>query len=119
MPLAFCFDECVQVVIARQLKRHGIGAVTAHDLEELGDEDPNHLQRATDQNRVLVTYDDDFVKLARQINEHASIVFVPNIYRRIGIVVRELRKLQVMYSQPDLRNLLFYLSDTSISELLS
>ena len=111
--IAFYFDACVQVSIAQQLKRHGIDAVTARDLDELRDADSSHLRRATDQNRVLVKYDDDFVKMAQQGTEHAGIVFVPTRYRRIGIVVKELRKFQVMYSRHDTRNLLWYLRDTS------
>lgn len=113
--IAFYFDESVQVAIAKQLKRHGIDAVTARDLKQLGDDDPSHLQRATNHNRVLVTYDDDFVKMAQRGAEHAGIVSVPNRYRRIGIVVKELRKFHVIYRQQDMRNLLWYLSDTSIS----
>ena len=113
--LTFYFDESVQVAIAKQLRRHGIDAETARDLEKLGDDDPNHLQRATVQNRVLVTYDDDYIKLARQGAEHAGIVFVPNRYRRIGIFVKELRKFHVIYRKPEIRNLVWYLSDTSFS----
>lgn len=113
--LAFYFDESVQVAIAKQLKRHGIDAVTARDLAKLGDFDPNHLQRATSQNRVLVTYDDDYIKLARPGAEHAGIVFVPNRYRKIGIVVKELRKFHVIHRMPEIRNLVWFLSDTSFN----
>ncbi|MCY3779649.1 MAG: DUF5615 family PIN-like protein [Chloroflexi bacterium] len=112
-PIAFYFDACVQVVIAKQLKHDGIEAVTARDLKKLRDDDPSHLQRAIEQNRVLVTYDDDFVKMAQQGVEHTGIVFVPTRYRNIGIVVKELRIFQARYTQNDVTNLVWYLTDTS------
>lgn len=108
--LAFYFDESVQVAIADQLIRNGIDCVTARDLEKLGDADPNHLKRATDQKRVLVTYDDDFVEMAHKGAQHAGIVFVPNRYRRIGIVVKELRKFQVQYEQQQVKNQVWFLT---------
>ena len=91
----------------------GIEAVTARDLKKLRDDDPSHLQRATEQNRVLVTYDDDFVKMAQQGVEHPGIVFVPTRNRDIGIVVRALRNFQARYSRTDVANLVWYLTDTS------
>ena len=112
-PIAFYFDACVQVVIAEQLLHDGVDAVTARDLKKLRDEDDSHLQRATEQNRVLVTYDDDFVKMAHQGVEHSGIVFVPTRYRKIGIVVKELRHFQARYSRNDVANLVWYLTNTS------
>ena len=91
----------------------GIEAVTARDLKKLRDDDSSHLQRATEQNRVLVTYDDDFVKMAQPSVEHSGIVFVPTRYRNIGIVVKELRNFQARYGRNDVANLVWYLTDTS------
>lgn len=111
--IAFYFDACVQVVIAEQLNHEGIEAITARDLKKLSDDDPSHLQRATEQQRVLVTHDDDFVKMAQRGVEHAGVVFVPTRYRKIGVVVKELRKFQAQYSRDDVSNLVWYLTDTS------
>jgi predicted nuclease of predicted toxin-antitoxin system len=47
------------VVIADQLKRRGIDAITVRDLGLLGDEDINHLERATELGYVLCTHNDD------------------------------------------------------------
>ena len=70
----FYLDENVQVAIARQLRRRGIDVVTVRDLEELGDENINHLERATSLGRVLCTHDADYVELAASGVEHAGIV---------------------------------------------
>ena len=93
----------------------GIEAVTARDLKKLDDNDPSHLQRATEQEKVLVTYDRDFVDMAQQGVAHTGIVFVPTRYRKIGIVVKELKKFQARYSRADVANLVWYLTDTSSS----
>ena len=114
-PIAFYFDACVQVVIAKQLTQDGVDAVTARDLNKLRDDDDSHLQRATEQNRVLVTYDDDFVKMAHQGVVHSGIVFVPQRYRRIGIVVKGLSMFHDQYNQQEVRNLVWYLSSVSSS----
>ena len=113
LPIAFYLDACVQVVIAKQLRRDGIEAVTARDLKKLDDNDPSHLQRATEQGRVLVTYDRDFVEMAQQGVEHTGIVFVPTRYRNIGVVVKELRKFKVRYNRNDVANLVWFLTDTA------
>ena len=100
-------------MIAKQLKREGIDAVTARDLKKLRDDDPSHLQRAIEQEKVLVTYDDDFVEMAQQGVEHTGIVFVPTRYRNIGVVVKELRKFHARCSRNHVTNLVWYLTDTS------
>lgn len=43
MKVRFYLDENVQIVIAEQLKRRGIDAITVRDLGLLGDDDLNHL----------------------------------------------------------------------------
>ncbi len=49
----FYLDENVQVVIAQQLRKRGIDAVTVRDLGTLGDEDITHLTRATEMGYLL------------------------------------------------------------------
>jgi predicted nuclease of predicted toxin-antitoxin system len=63
----FYLDENLQVAIAEQLRRRGIDAVTARDLDTLSDSDINHLKRATQMGYVLCTYDTDYVQLATQV----------------------------------------------------
>lgn len=71
----FFLDENMPVVIAGQLKRRGIQAVTVRDLGLLGDEDVNHLKHAIDEGYVLCTHDADYLDLALSGIEHAGIVF--------------------------------------------
>jgi predicted nuclease of predicted toxin-antitoxin system len=68
-------DENLSPKIAEQLRQRGIDAVCVRDFELLGDEDINHLDRAIRENRVLVTADVDFLRMAAEGIEHAGIVF--------------------------------------------
>ena len=54
------------VELAVQLRRRGIDAITVRDLDKLGDDDLIHLRRAAEQERVLCTYDKDYIRLAKQ-----------------------------------------------------
>jgi predicted nuclease of predicted toxin-antitoxin system len=68
-------DENLSPKISEQLKLRGVDAVCVRDLGALGDSDENHLERATRLNRVLVTSDVDFLRLAIASTHHAGIVF--------------------------------------------
>lgn len=73
--LRFYFDENMPVAIAEQLRLRNIEAITVRDLGTLGDEDINHLQRATEMGYVLCTFDADYIQIASSGVEHAGIVF--------------------------------------------
>lgn len=72
--IQFYLDEQMPVVIAEQLKRKGIDAVTVKDLQVRGDSDENHLRRASHMGRCVCTMDDDFIELASKGIEHKGIV---------------------------------------------
>lgn len=65
--IRFYLDENMNPAIAEQLAKSDIDVVTVRDIEQLGDRDINHLQRATEMGRVLCTHDTDFLKLRRSI----------------------------------------------------
>lgn len=64
--LRLYFDESVELAVSEQLAAGGLDVVSAHSLEVLGDEDRNHLERATAMGRVLCTYGADFLRLASE-----------------------------------------------------
>lgn len=59
--IRFYFDESVELAVSEQLRASGFDTVSAHSLDQLGDDDDSHLQRATDMGRALCTYDADFL----------------------------------------------------------
>ena len=107
--LRFYFDENMPVVIALQLKRRGIEAVTVRDLGLLGDEDINHLKNATELGYVLCTYDADYVRLATEGIEHAGIVFGQQDKHSIGDWAENLSLMHAVYSAEEMQNRLEYL----------
>jgi predicted nuclease of predicted toxin-antitoxin system len=60
--IRFYLDENIDKAVTEQLIRWGIDAVSVHTLELEGDSDKNHLQRATEMERVLCTHDQDFTR---------------------------------------------------------
>ena len=102
-------DENMDVEVATQLARRGIDAATVRDSGRLGGDDLALLQYATEEGRVLCTFDTDFVQLAKIDIEHAGIVFVGRKKRGIGVLVRELAQLIENRSADKMRNRLVYL----------
>lgn len=102
-------DENLTHKIAVQLRQKGIDVVTVYDLGLAGDTDINHLVRATEMGRVLVTADTDFLRLAAEGMEHTGIVFGVQEDHSIGDWVNALEMLCFVYSADDMKNHVEYL----------
>jgi predicted nuclease of predicted toxin-antitoxin system len=107
--ITFYLDENVPTVIAEQLKRKGIDAVTVRDIGRLGDSDKNHLQRAIEMERVLCTHDQDFLRLASEGVQHKGIVFGIQDLHTIGDWVRGLELIHAVLEAKDMENNVEYL----------
>lgn len=97
------------IVIAEQLALKGIDVVTVRDIGHLGDSDINHLQRATEMERVLCTHDADFLRLASEGVEHAGLVFGIQDSDTIGDWVRGLELIHAILAPEDMKNHVEYL----------
>ena len=95
--------------IAEQLIRNDIDVITVRDLDELGDEDINHLQRATELGLVLCTHDADFLRLNAEGVEHAGIAYVSQYQTNIGTIVKGLRDLHQNTSAETMQGQVKYL----------
>ena len=89
--LKFYFDESVEFAVSEQLSASGLDVVSVHSLQQLGDTDKNHLQRAIEMRRALCTYDTDFLVLAATSGEHTGVIFAHQQKASIGGWVREIR----------------------------
>jgi predicted nuclease of predicted toxin-antitoxin system len=108
--LRFYFDENVELAVSEQLQAGGLDVVSAHSLEHLGDDDRNHLERATEMGRALCTYDTDFLRLASQGVEHSGVIFAALQKASIGGWVREIRALHMRLSAEEVVDQVIYLS---------
>lgn len=102
-------DENLSPKIAEQLKLRGIDAVSVRDIGRLGDSDESHLERATQLDRVLVTCDVDFLRLASDGVHHAGIVFGILGDHSIGDWVKKLELICFVYSPAEFENHVEYL----------
>ncbi len=107
--IRFYLDENMPIEIAAQLKNRGIDVVTVRDLGLLGDDDRNHLRRATELGCVLCTQDSDFIQLASAGVEHGGIVFGQQATHQIGTWVNYLDLMYSAYTPDDMENKVEYL----------
>ena len=98
-------DENMPPSVARQLKASGIDVSSVHELEIFSEDDPNLLELATEENRVICTRDADYVRMARAGVQHAGIVFFEKGQRNIGYMVRSLREIADDSNASEMRNL--------------
>ena len=68
-------DENMPPSVAQQLKASGIDVSSVHALEIFSEGEPNLLELATEEKRVICTRDADYVRMARAGAQHAGIVF--------------------------------------------
>ena len=75
--IRFYLDEHLGRSVADSLKRRGIDVLTTADAKMRGASDERQLAFASARDSVLVTKDDDLLKLHAEGVQHAGIVFVP------------------------------------------
>jgi predicted nuclease of predicted toxin-antitoxin system len=93
MLLRFHLDESVNHAVAAGLQRRGIDVTTATDAGLLSAVDEDQFAYAIKEKRVLVTHDDDFLKLHKENQKHAGIAYIKQQRRTIGQIVLALASL--------------------------
>lgn len=73
--LKFYTDEHISRAVVKGLQARGIDAKSCVDLGMRTASDEKHLTFAKHEQRVIVTYDNDFLKLHEQGWPHAGIAF--------------------------------------------
>ena len=91
-PVQFYLDEHIPSAGAEGLRYRGVGVLTLDEANTLGTRDEERLAFGQEKNCVLVTHDDDFLRLAAEGVSHSGIVYVPRD-RTIGDMVRGLKVL--------------------------
>ena len=72
--LSFLADEHVKRSYIHALRGNGFEVVAVIEGDRTGQKDGFHLKMSSQQNLVVLTNDDDFVRLARE-RPHAGVVF--------------------------------------------
>lgn len=109
MELRFHLDESVDHAVARGLVLRGVSATTSTESGLLGATDGEQMTYATMGERVLVTHDRDFLRLAAQSTAHAGIAYCPPSQRTIGEIILRLVHLWRTYNADDMKGKIEYL----------
>lgn len=87
--IRFYTDEPVARAVVKGLRRRGVDVLTVPEAGTLGVSDAEQLQRARDDERVIFTQDDDFLRLAAAGADHAGVVYASQ-ERAVGEIIRGL-----------------------------
>jgi predicted nuclease of predicted toxin-antitoxin system len=101
--IRFQADEHIPTAVIAGLQRRGIDVLSTPKAGLLGATDKVQLAVATQQQRVFVTQDDDFLSLHNQGVEHSGIVFVQS-GKSIGYMVRGLHFIYQMMTAEAMHN---------------
>ena len=93
MQVRYHLDESVDPAVAIGLRRRGVDATTAADQGLLGATDQRQLDFAVADQRMLVTHDQDFLRITAAGATHHGIAYCPPQARSIGEIVRRLTQL--------------------------
>lgn len=108
-PLRFYFDQHMWAAVANGLRRAGVDVLTAHDAGRCGLPDADQLAFATAEERVVMTFDSDYVALHNAGVPHAGIAWCPRRKYRVGGLLQALLLMHGVLDRDEMRNRLEYL----------
>jgi hypothetical protein len=109
MAIRFHLDENVSGAVASALRRRGVDVTTAADAALIGADDRAHLRFAVQENRVVVSHDDDFTRIHSQGVEHAGICYCPKDKHSMGDLIRLLVLVHECFTAAEMQGHLEYL----------
>lgn len=86
--IRFHLDEHVDPDIARALRRHGVDVTTTVEVGLRTASDDTQLAFAVGEQRVVVTHDAGFLRLAGFSRDHPGIAYCHKTSRSIGEIVQ-------------------------------
>lgn len=106
--VCYFLDENFPEPVADGLRSRGVDLVTAQELGLRQTPDHVLLARATEDQRVVVTLDPDFLELAQTTTDHWGIAFGPK-GRSFGQLLRSLMLIWDVYTAEEMRGQVEYL----------
>lgn len=107
--IRYFFDQHMPPGIARGLRRRGVDVLTAQEAGRCGLPDPDQLQFATAQERVVVTFDPDYLALHGSGMAHAGMAWCRATKYTIGQLIQLLFLLYQVTDRDSMRNYVEYL----------
>ncbi len=90
------------------LKRRGIEAFSATDIDKLGLTDEEQIEVATRKQAIIFTHDVDFLRIAFH-KQHLGIIYVRQQKLSIGECIRRLKAIAETKSPEEMRNQIIFL----------
>lgn len=105
----FFMDQHIPAAVTRGLVRHGVNVLTAQDAQTCGLTDADQLAFATTEQRVIVTFDPDYLALHRSGVSHGGIAWCPAQKHGIGQLIQALLLIHGVLDRDSMRNHVEYL----------
>ena len=102
--MRFHLDEHIDSALAEALRRRQIDVTTTVEAGLQGAPDLAHVDFARRAGRVIVTHDDDFLKLASRGVEHGGIIYCHQQSRGIGEMIEFLVLIDACMNEQDMLN---------------
>lgn len=102
--IRFYFDEMIPHEIAERLRHHGIDVLTALEAGNIGLTDIAQLNFATEQIRVLVTRDEDYLIMNSKGVPHTGIAFYKQEVRSNKEIAEALMLIHGVLSSEEIHN---------------
>ncbi len=100
--IRFHLDESMPNAVAEALRRRGLDVTTSSEAQLLAARDDEQLAFATQEARVLVTRDQDFLRLNASGIKHTGIVYWTERQRTTGQLVGALATMGLEFTAEDL-----------------
>jgi predicted nuclease of predicted toxin-antitoxin system len=107
--IRFHLDEHISAAVAAGLRRRNIDVTTCADAGLVGATDMAHIEFAAASGRVLVTQDDDFLRLHLQGVAHAGIAYCQQQSVSIGEMLRRVVLIHDLLSPEEMAGRVEYL----------
>jgi Domain of unknown function (DUF5615) len=108
-PIRYFMDEHYPALVSQALHQRGIDVLTVQDAGRGGLPDLDQLAFATAEDRVMVTFDADYLTLHYSGIEHAGIAWCRERKYGIGMLIQLLELLHGVADRDRMRNRVEYL----------
>jgi predicted nuclease of predicted toxin-antitoxin system len=107
--IRFHLDEHLPAALADALRKRGIDVTTPNDAGLRGASDEEHLEFAWQSGRVIVTQDNDFLRLHSHGLLHAGITYCKQQTRNIGQIIQALTVIYDSFTPDEVKGQVLYL----------
>ncbi len=102
--IRFYMDQHIAFAVAEGLRRRGVDILTSQEAGRCSFSDPDQLSFATEQQRVMVSFDADYLSLAASGLQHEGIAWCPSNKHTVGELVSALLLIYGILDREDMRN---------------